>query len=139
MPETGLEEQFGKAMKELIAAGLDFDEVASETVKDILGDSPYLMLAPKFKSGSSPGDLLRGFSSVFPPSVVGTVATLISKRAMESLSSPSSQSKYPEYVLLLEKLQKLPAQNIESGRNTRPLHDHREEDELDKIVGHRTE
>jgi hypothetical protein len=139
MPETGIEDQFGNAMKELISAGLNFDEVARETVKDVLGGSSYLVFAPKLKSGSSPAAFLRSFSSVFPPSVVGTIAALISKRALESLPSPSSPNEYPEYVLLLEKLQKLLAENIESGRNTRPLHDHRQEDELDKLVGHRTE
>jgi hypothetical protein len=138
MPETGIEDQFGKAMRELVSAGLDFDKVASETVKDILGDTPYLMFAPKMKPGSSPADVLRAFSSVFPTSVVGTIAALISKRAIDSLSSPSSSNEYPEYELLLEKLQKLPTEKTEDEK-TRLLHDHREEDELDKLVGHRTE
>jgi hypothetical protein len=139
MQAASLDRQFGLAMDELIRGGLDFDRTAGETLREVFGDSPYeVFLLRSSSAKQSPSDFLRSLVAVFPASVVGTLVVLIARRAMASLASPGQIKNYPEYELLINKLQELPQAQSE-GANRRLLHDHREEDDLDRLVGHRTD
>jgi hypothetical protein len=139
MEATSLDRQFGLAMDELIRGGLDFDRAANETLREVFGDSPYeVFLSRSGSAKQPPADFLRSLVAIFPASVVGTLMVLIARRAMASLTSPGRVGSYPEYELLINKLQELPQVQSE-GAKRRLLHDHREEDDLDRLVGHRTD
>jgi hypothetical protein len=139
MQAASLDRQFGLAMDELIGGGLDFDRVAGETLREVFGDSPYEVFLSRSSSAKQPpSEFLRSLIAVFPDSVVGTLIVLIARRAMASLASAGHASSYPEYELLINKLQELP-QSQSEGAKRRLLHDHREEDELDRLVGHKTD
>jgi hypothetical protein len=139
MSSTSLEDQFGLAMEELIRAGLNFDLVAGYTLREVFGDSPYEVFLLKSKSAKqSPSDFLRGLIQVFPPSVIGTLVVLIAKSGMASIRSATHRGQYPQYELLINKLQEL-ARDQTQKADVGLLHDHRQEDELDKLVGHKTD
>jgi hypothetical protein len=139
MSSTSLEDQFGLAMEELIRAGLNFDIVAGYTLREVFGDSPYEVFLLKSKSvEQSPTDFLRGLIRIFPPSVIGTLVMLIARRSMACIRTAAHAGQYPQYELLINKLQKL-AMNQKETAKVALLHDHRNEDELDKLVGHKTD
>lgn len=139
MQGTSLDRQFGLAMDELIGAGLDFNRVAGETLREVFGDSPYeVFLTRSSAARQSPSDFLSGIAAVFPASVVGTLIVLTARRAMASVTSPGQIKHYHEYELLVSRLRELSQARTEGARQ-RLLHDHREEDELDRLVGHKTD
>ena len=139
MSSTSLEDQFGLAMEELIRAGLNFDLVAGYTLREVFGDSPYEVFLLKSKSAKqSPSDFLRSLIQVFPASVVGTLVVLIARGSMASIRTAAHVGQYPQYEALINKLQEL-ARNKSQSAKVALLHDHRKEDELDKLVGHKTD
>jgi hypothetical protein len=134
-----IDKLFGLGMKELMAAGLDFDKVAQETIHDVVGDTPFAVLLPKLdEPKQSPSTFVGKLASILPISIIRTIVLLISRRAVSSLKSPGRSSAYPQYQLLLRKLlSSPPPQPAPKGQHL--LHDHREEDELDRLVGHKTD
>lgn len=135
--EPPLSKLFGLGMQELMSAGLDFDKVAKETIREVFGESPYGALLPKLdEPEQSPSTFVQRLAAILPVSIIRTLILLTARRAMKSLTSvPRS---YPQYQLLMRKLQASPPPQPER-KGLRPLHDHREEDELDKLVGHKTD
>ena len=139
MEDPPIDKQFGLGMKELVDAGLDFDEIAQETIREVMGESPFAVLLPKIdEPKQSPSTFVGKLASILPVSIIRNLLLLITRRAIRSLSSPGQSNSYPEFQLLIRKLLALPAEEPTRG-GTRPLHDHREEDELDRLVGHKTD
>lgn len=139
LEDTTIDKQFGLGMKELVDAGLDFDQIAQETIREVVGESPFAVLLPKIdEPKQSPSTFVGKLASILPASIIRNLLLLITRRAIRSLSSPGQSSSYPEFQSLVRKLLASPAEEPTRGR-TRLLHDHREEDELDRLVGHKTD
>jgi hypothetical protein len=136
MEEPTLEMQFGDGMKGLIDSGLDFETVATETIRDVVGESPFVALLPKFDKTQTPATFVQRLATLFPISVIRTLVILIAKRAIASVPK-LTPDKYQETISLIVNLQKSSTSNVTS-ENEHLLHDHRAEDELDQLVGHRT-
>ncbi len=138
MEDTPIDKQFGLGMKELVDAGLDFDEIAQETIREVVGESPFAALLPKIDDPKqSPSTFVGRLATIFPVSIIRNLLLLITRRAIRRLSSPGQSGNYPEFQSLVKKL--LASPTPEPSRGGRPLHDHREEDELDRLVGHKTD
>jgi hypothetical protein len=139
LDDKPIDKQFELGMNELIAAGLDFDEVAQLTILEVIGETPFAVLLPKIDTPKqSPSTFIGKLISILPVSIIRTLLLIISKRALRSLSSPAEPNSYPEFLSLLRKLQAQPSpEPVRKGQ--RLLHDHREEDELDRLVGHKTD
>ncbi|HEY6282592.1 MAG TPA: hypothetical protein VIW22_01560 [Nitrososphaerales archaeon] len=139
MEETPIDKQFGLGMKELVDAGLDFDEIAQETILEVVGEGPFAALLPKIDEPiQSPSTFVGKLATILPVTIIRNLLLLIVRRAIKSISSPGQSSNYPEFQTLVKKLLASPTQEP-SRAGVRPLHDHREEDELDRLVGHRTD
>jgi len=126
-------------MKELVDAGLDFDKVAQETIREVVGEGPFAVLLPRIDDPvQSPSTFVGKLASILPVSIIRNLLLLIVRRAVQSLSSPARSSTYPEFQLLVKKLLASPTtERAHEGAHL--LHDHREEDELDRLVGHKTD
>ena len=139
MDDTPIDEQFGLGMKELVDAGLDFDEIAQETIREVVGDGPLAALLPKIdEPKQSPSTFVGKLATILPVSIIRNLLLLITRQAIRRLSSPGQSSTYPEFQSLIRKLLASPTPEPVRG-GVRPLHDHREEDELDRLVGHKTD
>src|SRR5947209_4361578 len=96
LEDMPIDKLFGLGMKELMAAGLDFDKVAQETIHDVVGDTPFAVLLPKLDDPKqSPSTFVGKLASILPISIIRTIVLLISRRAVSSLKSPGRSSVYP--------------------------------------------
>lgn len=139
MEDTPIDKQFGLGMKELVDAGLDFDEIAQETIREVVGEGPLAALLPKIdEPKQSPSTFVGKLATILPVSIIRNLLLLITRRAIRRLSSPGQSNTYPEFQSLVRKLLASPMPEPARG-GVRPLHDHREEDELDRLVGHKTD
>lgn len=125
-------------MHELVKQGLSFPKVAKETLRDIVGEtsSGVMFLAFGDFTGT-PREFVQKVSILFPAATQGILLALVAKRARVSLASPGTIASDSQYEFLLRRLGEL--QEVKTRQKSTLLHDHREEDELDRLVGHKTE
>ena len=139
MEDTPIDKQFGLGMKELVDAGLDFDEIARGTIREVVGEGPFAALLPKIdEPRQSPSSFVGKLATILPVTIIRNLLLLIVRRAIKSISSPGHASNYPEFQSLVKKLLTSPAPEP-ARAGIRLLHDQREEDELDRLVGHKTD
>lgn len=119
-------------------AGLDFNAIARETLTEILGETPSEVLFMAFGNlTESPKTFARKLSLMFPERTVTIILDLVAKSARASLANPASAGSDSQFERLIREMELLPGIRSE-GPKLALLHDHREEDELDRLVGHRT-
>lgn len=138
MTNNQVEDLFVLGMEELIRAGLEFDDVARATLRDVLGESSVEVLFLTFGNlAENPLKFTQKLSIIFPKATVGIILDLVAKRARATIASPRVL-KDSKYDALMRKLGELPGIKPQE-RKQALLHDHRVKDELDELVGHKTD
>jgi hypothetical protein len=132
-----LSEYFINRMDELVQAGLDFKSVAQETLRGVLGEGPsevligFVGVAALKDARTFVTRLARVFSDG-----MAVICGLIIENGEASLASPVESSQISTFESLMREMKPKSAGEHESKGNY--LHDHRKKDELDELVGHRT-
>lgn len=125
-------------MHELVKQGLSFPEVAKETLGEIVGETPSGVMFLAFGDFTqTPRKFVEKVTLMFPAATQGILLALVAKRAKSSLASPGTFVGDSQYEFLVRKLGEL--QDVKMSAKATPLHNHRSEDELDRLVGHKTD
>ncbi len=134
---SSLQRIFIQGMEQVMKEGLDFNSLVHETLKDLLGQQA----SQEFFSSTgaylpTPEIFSEAANRAFPERTLSLIFNLVVKRA-ESYITTSTYAGTPQFQMLIRELHSQ-AGVAPGGRRLALLHDHRAEDELDKLVGHKT-
>lgn len=132
-----LRSAFVRGMEEAIRAGLDFNFVSHAALSDLLGTwAAQAFFSSTGTSYTTPEAFAAAAREVFPRHTFTIALDMVAKRASDRLISLTYREASQFQVLML-----MLHRQVGSGPGNRkvvPLHDQRAEDELDKLVGHKT-
>ncbi len=132
---TPVEEAFVWKMEELSKKNVDFGEVASETLREVLGDTPsqvlYMMLGGA--AMKRPPLFARGLSRIFGEGAVA-IFNAIAMHADGDGHGRNGESQPSRYESIV---QKLGTPSSKENRKASYLHDHRLKEDWDDILERR--
>jgi hypothetical protein len=132
-----LQSAFVRGMEEAINQGLDFNLTIHEALNDLLGTwAAQAFFSSTATSSTTPKAFAAVAKGAFPKQTFAVMLDMIIKRASAFLSLLSHGSVSQFQLLILMINQQVGSEPVE--KKLTPLHDNRAEDELDKLVGHKT-
>lgn len=128
---------FSAAIGALGKQGVEFEQLARRVMPELMGEAPMEVLEVLMGNSAyrNPSDFVQGLSKFFPAGVVVT-CVIIEKQAAGSVPDAKEIPEVARFEAFASKMKTFEAET--EGRKLAMLHDHRTEDELDKLAGHRT-
>jgi hypothetical protein len=124
-------------MNDAIDGGLDFNAEIHETLREVLGEwTAQQFFSATATQSTTPELFVRAANRAFPERSLHVIFDMIAKRASTKILTTSYQGD-SRFQRLMRELHDEVGGGKE-GKSTRPLHDQRAKDDLDELVGHRT-
>ncbi len=122
----------------MIEGGLDFNILTHETLQEVLGGwSAQQFFSATGTHSTTPELFAKSASRAFPERSLHVMLDMIAKRASTMILASSYQGDSNFQQLMRELHDEVGGGK--DGASMYPLHDQRATDELDELVGHRTD